>query len=273
MANLLQSLQKTQTQRATQPVPGQAANLRRMLGAKSGKAGATSGPAQSNIQEQQALSDFSAAATQQQQQAQTAVMGQQQQQDAQTQRTAQQMQALQGQSADMQQKQAQALQQVSNNLDSLRKDLDSKRGIEALNQAIFTRRLSDEKYTTELARQGQIRRLENDQDFALEAAKSAFDNQMEIFNNEEEFVQALREDESSFQKRLAEMDYETALQVLNNQAEAANREAQIGAIGTLATTGILAGTTEFATAEEKKAAKEGNRPVVKQSLFERLTDG
>ena len=64
--NLLESLQKTQTQRAQQPVPGQAANLRQMLASKSGKAGVTSGPAISSVGEQQALKDFGQKATTQQ---------------------------------------------------------------------------------------------------------------------------------------------------------------------------------------------------------------
>ena len=68
--NVLKSLANTQTQRAQQPIPGQAANLQKMLGAKSGKAGAISGPAISNTGEQQALKDFGQQATQQQQAAQ-----------------------------------------------------------------------------------------------------------------------------------------------------------------------------------------------------------
>jgi hypothetical protein len=182
--NLIQSLQKTQTQRATQPVPGQAANLRKMLASKSGKAGATTGPAASGVQEQQALADISTAATQQQQQAQLDVAGQRQAQEAQDFQAAQAQQQLQEQQAQVAQNYEQAVTTAENNLKRLGSDIESKEGRAALADAIFTRNLGDKKYMTELNRQGTERRLVDSQSFELEAAKSAFTDWKEFYGLE-----------------------------------------------------------------------------------------
>jgi len=238
--NLLKALQNTQTQRATQPIPGQSANLRQLLAAKSGKAGATTGPAISSIQEQQAASDFEQAATTQQKAAQLDVAGQQQAQQAQVQQQAQAQQQLVGKRQGMQQQFDQAVTKIDNDLQRLQNDLDSKEGRQALANAIAARRLSDEKYITELQRQGKLRRLDNANDFALEAAKSAFGNWKELFANESEFAKMIDMDEAEFQKGLARMNASAARDVLNSQLSAANRSSQYEALGNFGTAGVQA---------------------------------
>lgn len=248
--NLLESLQKTQTARATQPVPGQAANLRKTLAAKSGKANATSGPAISNIQEQQALSDFNQAATTQQQAAQLDVAQQNQQQQAQQQQATQGRQRLDAGRQKATRQFEQAVTKTTNDLDRLKTDITSKEGQAALSDAIVTRRLADEKYMAELNRQGVERRLDNSNDFAIEAAKTAFGNWEELFTDEEEFVKMMELDDAEFQKGLAKMSNEAADKILRNQIEANNRVSVIESYGNVANTAIQAGNTKYSTTQD-----------------------
>lgn len=222
--NLIKSLQQTQTQRAEQPIPGQAANLRKMLAAKSGKAGATSGPAQSNIQEQQALVDFGAAATQQQQAGQLAVGQQQLAEQGQQQQTAQAFDRLGQQNAETQQKYRQAVTEINNKLKRLADDIESKEGRAALNEALFIKRLSDTKYITELQRQGQVRRLQDAQQFQIEAGKQAFEDWKTLFTDEQEFAKIMRMDNAEFQKSIARMGIDQARAILQSNMEAANTQ-------------------------------------------------
>jgi hypothetical protein len=259
--NLIKSLQKTQTQRAEQPVPGQAANLKKMLAAKSGKAGATTGPVASSIQEQQALKDFGAAATTQQQQAQLNVGAQQQQQAAQEQAAIAQQQQLQNKQAGLAQGYAQAVEKIESGLDRLGKDIESREDRAALNSALFTRRLHDKDYVSKLNREGTQRRLEDKQAFAIEAGKAAFDNWNELFENEEEFSQALFADEATFRKNLAKMSVEAARAMLADANEAANKMSNYTAAGTFVTTAVEAGGTKYKTDDGKNS-----------SFFERMKD-
>ena len=233
--NLLESLNKTQTQRAAEPIPGQTANLRQMLAAKSGKAGATSGPAISNVAEQQALVDFNQAATQQQQAGQARAEQTALQQQAQNQQFSQGRQRLGLQKSKQEQQFEQAADKIANNLERFKDDLASKEGQQALAETLFARRLADKQYMTDLSRAGQERRLNDQNAFALEAGKSAFENWKEIFANEDQFARMMDADNAEFQKGLAQMNIETAKAVLADNMKAANLQAQYGAIGSFGT--------------------------------------
>ena len=233
--NLLESLNKTQTQRAAQPVPGQTANLRQMLAAKSGKAGATSGPAISNVAEQQALADFNQAATTQQKQGQARAEQTALQKQAQDQQFSQGQQRLGLQETKQAQAFEKATDKIANNLERFKDDLSSKEGQQALSETLFARRLADKQYMADLSRAGQERRLNDSNAFALEAGKSAFDNWKEIFANEEQFAKMMDADNAEFQKGLAQMNIDTARAVLADNIKAANMQAQYGAIGSFGT--------------------------------------
>lgn len=231
--NLLKSLQQTQTQRAAQPLPGQAANLREMLAAKTGKAGTTSGPAISSVQEKQALADFSQQATAQQKAGQAQADQQSLQQQQQQQQFSQGQQRLSAQKARQQQQFDQGVEKVANNLARFKDDLKSKEGQQALNEALFARKLADDKYITDLTRAGQERRLIDAQNFELEAGKAAFANWEELFQNQQAFATAMEMDQAEFEKNLARMDISTAEAILQNSISAANEQAQIEAWGGL----------------------------------------
>jgi len=255
--NLLESLQKTQTQRATQPVPGQSAQIQKLLAAKTGKAGTVTGPTRSAVQESQALSDVSQAATAQQQAAQVDVEGQRQAQQAQQQQQRQAQQQLGARSQDTAQQYNQAVTKIGNDLDRLKSDIDSKEGQQALANALFTRRLADQKYTTELNRQGVERRLLNDQDYALEAANTAFAHWQDLFTDEAEFATMMRADDADFQKGLARMNIDAANQILSKNIEANNRVARTEALGSFISSGIQAGTAEYTGDDGKKTSLLG----------------
>ena len=259
MINVRQSLLNTQTQRANQPIPGQAANLRQALAAKSGKAGATTGPAISNIQEQAALEDFSALATQQQKAGQLDVAAQQQQQQAQEQQFAQQQQRIQ-----IDQSQAisafnQSVDRIDNQLERLGKYLDSKRGQDALEQALFVRRLADDKYVFKLNQDGQIRRLEDANAFAIEAGKAAFANQLELFDNQVRFDEMMQMGYAEFRKELAKMDIATATQIINTEIASANKTAMYSAAADFVGTGVKMAATEYTD------AKSGDKTTLLQN--------
>ena len=263
MANLLESLNKLQTQRATQPV-GQAMNLRQMLAAKSGKAGAATGPAISTVQQNQALADVSNAATQQQQQGQLDVAAQTQQQQAQEQQFVQQNQALGQQQDQAINKFEQMVQAAEADTQRFKDNLDSERGKAHLNQLVFNRRLADEQYMAKANREGQLRRLDDQNSFEIEAMKTAFANNIELFEDQAAFNKMAEMTEAEFAKELARMDINTANQILSNQIEAANRQSTMTAVGNLGSTAIQAGTTEYTTKDSY-----GNK--TKASLFERAS--
>lgn len=239
--NLLESLQKTQTQRAQQPIPGQAADLRTLLASKSGKAGTTSGPAISNIQEQQALVDFNTQATTQQQAAQVGVGSQQLAQKAQQQQFSQGQQQLTQKRQEVEQTFNQEAEKINNNLQRLENDLESKEGQQALQEALFTKRLANKQYVAELERAGIERRLNDANAFKLEAAKTAFDNWNEIFANETEFAKAMELDKHEFDKELLKMDMSMAESIIKSNNEAANRQTLWSSAGSIGTAAIQAG--------------------------------
>ena len=243
--NLLKSLQKTQTQRAAQPVPGQAANLRKLLASKSGKAGATSGPAISNIQEQGALQEFNTAATEQQQSAQLNVNQQNQAVDQQNQQFAQQTQQVSQQELQNQAEFDRATEKIANSLDRLDNDIESKEGLDALNQALFARRLADKAYVAKLQRDGEIKRLNDRNAFALEAGKEAFQHQMGMFESGAAFQSAMMMDDQEYNKQLAKMDMARMDQIIASQREAANRTAQWQAGAEIFGAVIDAGSTAY----------------------------
>jgi len=250
--NLLESLGKTQTQRAQQPVPGQAANLRKLLASKSGKAGAATGPAISGIQEQQALKDFGTQATVQQQAGQIAAEQQKQAQAAQTQQTTQAQQRLSNQRAAQQQQFDQQVAKVTNNLQRFKNDLESAEGKQALAEALHTRRLADKEYMTNLERVGQEKRLLDRQAFELEAGKTAFENWQELFNSEQEFQKVMDLNDAEYKKGLAQMGIDQARSVVQSNIEAMNRQAQWSALGSFGSGLIQAGMTEYKTDDGNK---------------------
>ncbi len=256
--NLTKALQQTQTKRAEQPIPGQAANLRKMLGRKSGKAGATTGPAQSSIQEQQAIANFGTQATQQQQAAQADVGAQQLAAKEQQQQAAQTQQRMTLQQQQAQQRFDQQAQQIANNLQRFKDDLASKEGQQALAEAVFARRLADKQYMTDLQRAGQERRLLDNQAFELEAGKAAFDNWQELFQDNEQFSQMLRMEDAEFRKNLARMGPTAARELLASQAAAANRVSQIESYADLASTVLQAGTEKYKTTDKYNTKTEAS---------------
>lgn len=264
--NLIKSLQNIQTQRAQQPIPGQAMNLKKMLAAKSGKAGTTTGPLSSNIQEQQALSDFEQQATQQQQAAQLDVASQQLAQQQQEQRQTQAQQQLSTKRQQQTQQYDQQVQKVANNLNRFKDNLKSKEGQQALAEVLFTRKLADQKYLTELKRQGIQRRLEDAQAFELEAGKAAFGNMKELFQSDAEFQQMLDMDMADFRKEMANMSVDAARSVVQSSIQSANESAKWGALGSLSTAGIQAGSTKYTTTDSGGVETDA-------SFFQRMSSG
>ena len=265
--NLLKSLQQAQTQRAAQPVPGQAANLRKMLASKSGKAGATTGPAISGIQEQQALKDLETQATTQQQAAQIDVGQQQQAQAAQTQAQTQAQQRLSTQRQQTQQQFDQQVEKVSNNLQRFKNELESREGKQSLSEALFTRQMADRKFMEDLQRAGIERRLGNTQAFSLEAGKAAFGRAKEMFESDQAFREAMDMDDAEYRREMANMGIDTARSILNDSMEAANRQSMWSALGSFGSTAIQAGTIEFETGETGTDGKP-----TKTTFFKQMTE-
>jgi hypothetical protein len=234
--NLLDTLKNVQTKRAEAPIPGQAANLRQMLASKSGKAGATTGPAMSNIQEQSAIQDFNTAATQQQKAGVLDAGQQELQRQSQVEQRAQAQRQLSDQSAKSQMEYDQGMTTIANKLDRLKDHLDSQEGRDALAEAVIARRFADKKYMTELGRQGTLRRLDNQQDFEIEAANTAFGNWKELFTNQSDFAKIMRMDDAEFKKNLARMNINHANSILNSQMEANNRASVYESYGELGST-------------------------------------
>jgi hypothetical protein len=158
--------------------------------------------------------------TQLAQQAQNQDVAQQQQED-------EQWLALDDQEFQTREKAIEVKQQISNQLETLLTQYEQNKG--QLNfdkmkaqaeQLGFLARLSSDKYVTKLKNEGARARLDTNAGFKEAMMNAAFQNQQQLLNESFRLRGLLRADGRDFEKQLAQMDIETAIQVLEAEMDA-----------------------------------------------------
>ena len=106
----------------------------------------------------------------------------------------------------------------------------------ALEQIGAAHRLSNEKYTYNLANEGRKHRLNSSLAFEETLQQPVFEDEIDILRGSIDFRSLLDEDEAEFTKRMAEIDITTALEIAMSNASAANARGLLTAIGDIAKT-------------------------------------
>ena len=189
--------------------------------AVSGKVvGPSTGPQASNIQELQAQRAAQLQQQQLSQQAQNQDLAQQQQED-------EQWLALDDQEFQTREKAIEVKQQINNQLETLLTQFEQGKGQLNLDkmkaqteQLGFLARLSSDKYVTKLKNEGARARLDSNAGFKEAMMNAAFQNQQQLLNESFRLRGLLRADGRDFEKELANMDIETAMQVLEAEMDA-----------------------------------------------------
>lgn len=218
---------------------GNAAQSQQILGTKSGKAvGPSSGPAASSLAEQQT------AATNQQALNQTQQEGSIKAQQLGAQSTDQQ------QSADIQQQQlatkTQAFKtQNQNQINALLQDRDqanatldlSKR--QAIDDQIgFNERLSNDKYVNDLTNAGAQARLDDNASFQQQLQQNYYAGMEDLLDKDTNFKQLVDASGRDFDKKLASMDTDMAMAILQKNIQAQNISNQYAGAGTVVSAGL-----------------------------------
>lgn len=229
---------------APQPAPISGQQVSSILQtAATGKVGAVGGaPAASNIQEQQAqqtaqVQQRTLKQEGQQQQAQLGIAGE-------NQATAIDL-STKAQDEQVEDARSRLLLQTNQALGEYQqgvRTLDLQKDKARLEQIGFGMRLSNDKYLSDLHREGQKSRLNNETAFKEEMTRAIFADEEDLFKDDLRFRALMKADSRDFQRQLADLDINQALKIASAESSAANAQMQWTAAGNLAGAGIQAYT-------------------------------
>ena len=236
MATLLDqirgSLEKPATPEQTGAGLGQTSQLQTLLRAKTGKAAQpSSGPGISSLQEKSATRQAQLGADQLQQQGQMASSQLGAQQQDITQRQDIQKQQVAEQQKGIQQSYEQNATQLLNQLSRAGRELGTQKNVANLEQAGFNLRLSNEQYVANLKQAGAKARLDDGFSFKEQITREIFEDQTDLLKDSYAFENMIRADDRTFQKELANMDINYALDLAKNAQKAESTQAAIGGVG------------------------------------------
>lgn len=239
MANLLDTIRQNNPGVQQQGVTDESSKLQTLLRAKSGKAVGGSGVSASNLGEQAAV-----AQTNNQMQNQVAPAAEIQNQGQQAQQ-AQQTQTTNLQTQDVeQQRKFDTIQnkmktnQLMSEFERNKGSIDLARDKSQLEQLGFQLRLQDKGYLDNLQREGNTRRLGDQQEFNEALADSVLGDQRQLLEKGLGNKSILDADDREFKKSLANMDSAYAYDMFRKDQSAAKERAMWSGIGGLATAGV-----------------------------------
>lgn len=217
------------------------AQTQKLLQAKTGKQVATgAGPAASSLGEQQAVTQTGQQLGQVQARGQ--LIGTQQQQTAEAQQQSFDIQSRQQEQKKRAFKQ-QADQQISGLVADFQRQKEEGRYREAaadVEQAGFLARLSTDQYVNELQKQGQINRLEDMASFREQFNESLYEGMEELLQKDLSFKSMINADQREFEKGLANMNLDAALNIIKLNAKTASQQAQWNAFAQMLGAGVKA---------------------------------
>lgn len=103
-----------------------------------------------------------------------------------------------------------------------------------LEQAAFNLRMSNEEYLNNLQDEGKKKRLDNQIDFKTELQRTIFADQQSLLEDDLAFKEMMAMKDAEFQKLIANIDINAALQVASDAASAANQTSIWSGVGGLA---------------------------------------
>lgn len=164
---------------------------------------------------------------------------------------------------DMQNKVSNILQEYSQRTGEIQMREDSAKTQFALGMM----RLSNDDYLDRLEAEGEAARLNDSAAFEWELTQSIFKDELDLLRNDLAFQASMNADERAFKEYLAEMDWETAIQLAEAELESEQtlqRYEAIGdvvsgvtRVGTRMATSSLDGTTETTLGSSRQATDVG----------------
>lgn len=242
--------------KAEVPQLGQTQAVQRLATAKTGKA--AEGPALSSQQENLAAAQNIAALDQQVGAEQSQFRELEEQENLLKQRAEQTSAKMTEQALNISQ---QMQQNATKLMDSFQKDvgqLNLARNKAKVEQLGFNLRLSNQQYVDKLKAAGRKARLDSQLSFAEAAAATVFADEMELFQNDLKFRSLLKASDREFERELASIDIESALQIASADRDAANQRLIWQGVGGFAQAGVDAYSRYKAPAKTLDSSKTSN---------------
>lgn len=220
---------------------GQKERLDKLLRAKSGKAvGGGSGPASSNIQEQVAQQQVTAAQTDVQTQALMAQQGVQQQEQQLEEQARQQAQL----SAEESKTAKAELDRITTNIaQSLKRDfqkLDMREREDLMNMATTLARLNTKKYIHDLNMNARRERIDSEAAWKRKFAETQAADSMNFFRNNMMHAEVLFKEKFEFREMMDEMSIEQAMELGEMQIQQQQAQMIASGLGQVASAGASA---------------------------------
>jgi hypothetical protein len=240
---------------------GQTDTVRGLLQAKSGKEVQSSGaPRQSSIKEKMAEQQTRQAGQQLQQAGQIQAAQLEEREADIGQREVIQEQQFQENLKNIQANFDQRSNSILQQFESGQKRLDNSRDLEELEQVGFEARLQNKQYIDQLTSEGDKKRLDNSLVFKQEMARNVLKDNQDLLTNDLAFKAITEADDRQFQREIADMDINYAMDIANNAAKSASQRQTIEGVGGLVSAGIEYGakTGAFSSGEKGKANLDDN---------------
>lgn len=209
---------------AEKPLLSNTEQTSQILGAKTGKAqsiGLGAGPRQSNLAEKAAIQGTQSQLNQQAQERSLNTQNAQAQEQGINQAAEQKQEQLTHEQLDNQTQYMQRAQQIMNDWKRQGQQIDFQKRQAQMEQLKFTMRLSNEKYVSDLKRNGQKSRLQNKLVFNENLQKAMWDDEADLFNSSLDFKKLLNQDKREFETEMSQrgMDIAMAIQIANAKAD------------------------------------------------------
>jgi len=239
MPSLLDVVQQNMTQPVSAPLEDQTQKARKLLAARSGKSTAGLG-AESSIAEQAAVEQTGQGLVDVQRQGQLGALELTAKQQS-TQAGEQQSRAeLDLKRRQIEQAASRQKQQILMQLGQERQKLTQDQKLARAEQLAHVMRLEDKKYTDKLEMKAKLENLSNSLKFREAQQKAIFGSNLELLKQQLGYADLLAASERDFTERMADIDLNFALEVMDNQMADEREAAKINAASGIVSSSVNA---------------------------------
>lgn len=255
LQKIQQSLaQKAQPQQAT-GILGQTEALETLSRAASGKAlTAGEGPSRSRQAEKAVASQVQRGQRALQEQIQMEALGQAQQTKAMEDKATLDNKILSSERLDIQEKFLAKQKEIITGFVNSGRQLDLKKDKARAEQAGFMMRLNTDYYITDLTNEANRAMLQDELQFDEELARTLFDEELDLFNDDLDFRAMINADEREFELDVANINIDFALKMGESEARGESQRQMWSGFGTLVETGIKYGPKVAKALDEEEEA-------------------
>jgi len=236
---------------------GTTEKIRGIRRAATGRAVSPRGPEVTTQAERQVQADIRRGLERQREAGELAAEEMEQRREGLAQREQQAEAAARMQRAEMQSQFANQAADVLGDLSRGRRELTLETQKDKLEQAGFLASFADRQYLHNLQLEGQRRRLSSDLEFQQALKRSIFASEMELMERDIDFREIMDARGRDFQRKLADIDIDTALRIASAEAQADEITARWSGVGTIAQ-GVV-------TAMEEKSPRQPPKKSPRQS--------